>query len=215
MKNIITRIVTTIAVLVVLTATAAGQMRTNKFGVGVSGSYFLLQADFTSKLSIGGGVDMSYSLMENFSLRSSLGLGLLEAKSGTLPSAQTTLIFGNLYLTADLSPNGEFNPFIFVGGSGIYFDARTGTGTLRTDGVTSKRLKGTVVGGVGFDYFVSEFVSFTVAGEMALPYTDRLDGFINGTKKDSYQRISLGIKYYFFDQEFLTRMLKALEERYK
>jgi hypothetical protein len=54
-----------------------------------------------------------------------------------------------------------------------------------------------------------------VAGEMGLPVSDRVDGVQLGTKKDSFQRISVGIKYYFFDQDFITRMLKALEERYK
>ncbi len=50
---------------------------------------------------------------------------------------------------------------------------------------------------------------------MGFPVSDRIDGFQFGEKKDSFQRISIGIKYYFFDQDFITRMLKALEERYK
>ncbi|MEX1138307.1 MAG: outer membrane beta-barrel protein [Bacteroidota bacterium] len=195
---------------------AHGQMRSNKFGVGVSGSYFLLQSDFDSALpSFGGGVDFSYSVIEYMSIRSSLGFGFLQAENTAGgPTLNSGLIFGNLYLTADLSPNGSFNPFIFVGGSGMYIDARTGDGTSLTD-AGSKPIKGTVVGGVGFDIFASEFLSFTVAGEMGLPVSDNIDGTPLGTKKDSFQRISIGIKYYFFDQDFITRMLKALEERYK
>lgn len=226
MKNLVLRMSTTIAVLFLISAVAMGQMRSNKFGVGLSGSYFMLQSDFsTAKPSLGGGVDLSYSVTEYFSIRTSMGVGLLEAKtlkSGTTTlasSMQTSLIFGNLYLTADLSPNGEFNPFVFAGGSGVYFDSRATvagvSGTILRNGSVGKRMKATVVGGVGFDYFVSEFLSFTVAGEMGLPYSDLIDGYLGGSKKDSYQRISLGVKYYFFDQDFITRMLKALEERYK
>ena len=205
-----------IAVLfIMLVSVGQGQMRSHKFGVGVSGSYFLLQSDYsTSKPSMGGGAEFSYSLMEYLSVRSSLGVGFLQAKNATPPTLSTTLVFGNLYLAADLAPNSIFNPFVFVGGSGVYFDARTGDGVALT-GAGVKRLKGTLVGGIGFDIFANEFISFTVAGEMALPFTDRLDGLALGTKKDSYQRISLGIRYYFFDQEFITKMLKALEERYK
>lgn len=195
---------------------AQGQMRSNKFGVGASGSYFLLQSDFDTALpSFGGGVELSYSVIEYMSIRSSLGFGFLQAENtaggATLNSG---LIFGNLYLAADFSPNSTFNPFVFVGGSGMYVDARTGDGTSLT-GAGTKAIKGTVVGGIGFDIFASEFLSFTVAGEMGLPVSDNIDGLPLGTKKDSFQRISLGVRYYFFDQDFITRMLKALEERYK
>lgn len=207
--------ITLVLLVVLASSVATGQMRSNKFGVGASGSYFLVQSDYkTAKTSIGGGVELSYSVMEFLSIRSSLGLGQLQAKTTSLPSLKTTLVYGNLYLAADLSPNGAFNPFIFVGGSGVFFDPRTVNGdALIGSGVS--QLKGTVSGGLGFDFFASEFLSFTVAGEMGLPFTDRLDGLVGGKKKDSYQRISLGIRYYFFDQDFITRMLKALEERYK
>jgi hypothetical protein len=199
-----------------LAVPASGQMRSNKFGVGASGSYFLLQSDFDSALpSFGGGVDLSYSVMEYMSIRSSLGFGFLQAENTAGgPKLNSGLIFGNVYLAADFSPNSTFNPFVFVGGSGMYVDARTGDGTALLN-AGSKAIKGTVVGGVGFDIFASEFLSFTIAGEMGLPVSDNLDGTQLGSKKDSFQRISIGIKYYFFDQDFITRMLKALEERYK
>jgi hypothetical protein len=224
MKSLVLRLSMILAVSFLFSAVSMGQMRSNKFGVGVSGSYFLLQSDFkTAKPSFGGGIDLSYSFTEYFSIRSSLGVGFLEANTLNAPpvtasSMQTSLIFGNLYLTADFSPNGEFNPFVFVGGSGVFIDSRakvSGVSTVLTPSSVRNRMKATVVGGVGFDIFVSEFFSFTVAGEMGLPYSDVIDGYVGGSKKDSYQRISLGIKYYFFDQDFITRMLKALEERYK
>ena len=215
MKQTIMRTSAILTILVLLISTGESQMRSHKFGVGVGGSYYLLQSDYTtSKPSIGGGVELSYSMMEYLSVRSSLGVAFLQAKNAAGPSLSTALISGNLYLAADFSPNGTFNPFVFVGGSGVYFDARTGDGVALT-GVGVKRLKGALVGGIGFDLFASEFLSFTLSGEMALPYTDYLDGIAAGTKKDSYQRISLGIRYYFFDQDFITKLLKALEERYK
>ncbi|HEX9614162.1 MAG TPA: outer membrane beta-barrel protein [Bacteroidota bacterium] len=215
MKTLIVRFVL-LATLMALAIPANGQMRSNKFGVGLSGSYFLVQTDFDSgEPSFGGGVELSYSMIEYLSIRSSLGFGFLQAKNDAGgPSLNSTVIFGNIYLAADLDPNGSFNPFIFVGGSGMYFDARQGDGTALT-GAGVKQMKGTLVGGVGFDIFASEFLSFTVAGEMGLPVSDRIDGVTLGDKKDSFQRISLGLRYYFFDQDFITRMLKALEERYK
>lgn len=216
MKTTILRILGISLGVMVIASVGTGQMRSNKFGVGASGSYFLLQSDFDkADPSFGGGVELSYSLIEYLSVRSSLGFGFLQASNDAGgPTLNTALIFGNLYLAADLSPNGTFNPFVFVGGSGMYFDARTGAGAALT-GSETKQTKGTVVGGLGFDFFANEFLSFTLMGEMGLPFSDRVDGVVLGTKKDSFQRISLGVRYYFFDQEFITRLLKALEERYK
>jgi len=227
MKQLALRISTTLLAVFLLSAVAMGQMRSNKLGVGLSGSYFLLQSDFTTASpSFGGGVDLSYSVVEYFSVRASMGVGLLEAKTlksstGTTlaTSMQTALIFGNLYLTADFIPDGSVNPFVFVGGSGVFFDSRASVagvnGTILSNSRVVRRMKGTVVGGLGIDFFASEFFSFTLAGEIGLPYSDVVDGYVGGSKKDSYHRISLGVKYYFFDQDFITRMLKALEERYK
>jgi hypothetical protein len=66
MKNLVTRVGLSLLVIGLVSAAALGQMRSNKFGVGVSGSYFLLQADYTAKPSYGGGVDLSYSVTEYF-----------------------------------------------------------------------------------------------------------------------------------------------------
>lgn len=216
MKTTMLRILGIFVTVAMIASVSESQMRSNKFGVGASGSYFLLQSDYDkSDPSFGGGVDLSYSLIEYLSVRSSLGFGFMQASNNAGgPSLNTTVIFGNVYLAADFSPNGSFNPFVFVGGSGMYFDPRSGSGVALT-GAETKQMKGTVVGGLGFDLFASEFLSFTLMGEMGLPFSDRIDGAVVGTKKDSFQRISLGVRYYFFDQEFITRMLKALEERYK
>ncbi|MEP0822370.1 MAG: outer membrane beta-barrel protein [Ignavibacterium sp.] len=214
MKTTLSRIVL-FGLLMAFVIPATAQMRSNKFGVGPSASYYLLQVDYGSgDPSLGGGVDLSYSIIEYMSIRASMGFGYLAAKNSLGgASLNTVLVHGNLYLAADFMPHGTVNPFVFVGGTGMYIDPRTGAGDALTGSETTQ-LKGSVVGGVGVDFFVSEFLSFTVAGEMALPITDRLDGIATG-EKDSFQRISLGIRYYFFDQDFITRMLKALEERYK
>lgn len=216
MSQYLLRSTGSILLLCVLVFAAEGQMRSNKFGVGASGSYFYLNSDFDkASPSFGGGAELSYSIAEYVSIRSSMGFGFLQAKNNAGgPSLSTALIFGNLSLAVDMSPSGEFNPFIYAGASGFYFDPRTGDGTPLA-GANDKLIKGTVVGGLGFDWFWSEFVSLTVAAEAGLPVTDRLDGLSTGTQKDLVGRVSIGLRYYFFDQDFITRMLKALEERYK
>lgn len=193
------------------------QVRSGKFGVGVSGAYFLFQSDY-SKMSpsYGGGAELSYHVLDNLSLRASFGYALLNAEDATkIPSEiSTSLVYGNFGLAGDIMPNSTVNPFVFVGVNGIYYDPRSKDGAPLS-GIGDSRTKAGAVAGIGIDIFPSEFISITIGGEGYLPITDNLDGLKDGNVKDMYQRIYVGVKYYFFDQGFITKMLKALEERYK
>lgn len=215
MKNHILLLAILAAALVLLTTVAGAQVREGKFGVGLSGSYFLYQSDYSSqKGSFGGGVDMSYHVLDNLSIRGGFGLGLLQTENpNELPTISTTLVYANLGLAADLMPNSSVNPFIFVGANMINFTPREGTG-VPIQVPLEKWYGFGAVGGVGVDIFANEFLSITVAGEAYLPITDYLDGLKDGSM-DMYQRFYVGVKYYFFDQQFITKMLKSLEGRYR
>ena len=204
-----------VAALVVVSTIAGAQVRAGKFGVGLNGSYYLFQSDYSKqKPSFGGGVDLSYHVLDNLSFRGAFGLGLLQAEDAAPPTLSTTIIYANLGLAADLMPNSTVNPFIFVGANVINFVPRLGTG--EPIDVPNRKWYGVgAVGGVGIDIFASEFFSITLGGEAYLPITDYLDGRSAGSTKDMYQRVYVGVKYYFFDQSFITKMLKALEARYR
>lgn len=208
---------TFLAVIVstMLASVAFGQVRVGKLGIGLRGDAYMFQADHKStKNTPGGGLDVNYSLWENIGIRMAVGGGSLQSKNTNTGLRHTTSIFyGNFYVSGDFMPNSSFNPFVFAGGGLFYFDPRwdaTGLSSAKGGLLTS------FSGGAGVDYFLSEFISISLSGEYVLSSTDRLDGEkISGTSSDSYQRFSFGIRYYFFDQDFITKILKALEERYK
>ena len=191
------------------------QVRGGKFGVGIAGSYFIPFLDYEkAKPSYGGSAELSYHLIDNFSLRGSFGYVILNAEAeAPFPELSTSMVWGNLSACYDILPNSSVNPFIYVGANGIYYDPKNSDGDPLLFG--SSRVKSSAVGGLGLDIFASEFVSFTIVGEGYLPVTDKLDARPEGDVKDFSVRIYLGVKYYFFDQAFLTKMLKAVEERYK
>lgn len=215
MKKTILTLAVLAAAFLLVTATAGAQIRAGKFGAGVSGSYYLFQSDYAKQMaSFGAGVDLSYHVLDNLSFRGAFGLGLLQAENDAPPTLSTTLIYANLGLAADLMPNSTVNPFIFVGANVINFTPRLGTGEPIS--IPNQKWYGVgAVGGVGVDIFPSEFFSITFGGEAYLPITDYLDGFEDGSTKDMYQRVYIGVKYYFFDQDFITKMLKTLESRYR
>ena len=214
MDRTVTRITTILVIMLVVVGVTRSQMRSNKLGVGFGGAYILSQTDRDPRSSFGGSMDVTYSMIEYLSLRGTFGVGHLRTKDAT-GNYLTLLMNANLGLAFDMAPSSSLNPFLFVGVSGLYADPRYGTGAaiLGTDGKRSLLVSGSAA--AGLDIFFSEFFSMTVAGEWYVPVSDRIDGLTLGTKKDMFERVTVGFRYYFFDQTFITRMLEALKERYE
>lgn len=205
--------------LFVFSSPAWGQMRSGKLGVGASGSLYLFNSNISDGLmKPGGGINLSYSATEYLGIRAMFGVGQIGWKTGTL-SNTTTLLSGNLYLSYDMIPHGTFNPFLFVGGGGSYFDPRSDLGPYLGGNIASFdkiTLQGS--GGLGFDYFFSEFFSVTLSGEFVMTNTDKLDAQTvpkNVGNNESFSRVNLEFRYYFFDQDYVTKLIQALQERYK
>ena len=51
--------------------------------------------------------------------------------------------------------------------------------------------------GAGLQYTVSDRVSFAANAEWNMPFTDKLDGIIQGRRDDFYYTFSLGFNYHF------------------
>jgi len=204
--------------IVTLSNPATAQMRSGKLGVGVGGSAYLFNSDIGDGLmKAGGGLTLSYSAMEHLGLRALFGFGQLGWKTPDLHTNTTTMLSGNLYLSYDMIPHGSFNPFIFVGGGAAYFDPRSDQGADLSSSNMAK-FTPTASGGVGFDYFFSEFFSMTLSGEFVMTTTDKLDAWTitkNQGISESFSRVNLEFRYYFFDQDYITKLLEALQARYK
>jgi hypothetical protein len=211
-----------IFVLVLLVASVGtSQMRSGKFGVGLAGTGSLLQSDFSqTNMKYGGGLSLSYSMTEYLGLRSTFLMDQMQfrydaATSGQLVQGSKYLmnVFSmNVYLSLDMMPSSSVNPFVVAGIGRAYFD---GKGIDGISDVTGSSWDLHMIVGGGFDVFMNEFISATVMGEYVVTGTDYLDGYKNGTANDSYARIGLQVRYYFFDEGFLTQMLEALKDRYK
>lgn len=203
-----------IFVLVLLVASVGtSQMRSGKLGVGLAGTGSMLQCDYSqTNMKYGGGLSLSYSVTEYVGLRSTF---LMDQMQFQPPSGNKYLmnVFSmNVYLSLDMMPSSSVNPFVVAGLGRAYFDGKGIDGI--TDVTGSSWDLHMLIGG-GLDVFMNEFLSATVMGEYVLTGSDYLDGYKFGTAKDSYARIGLQVRYYFFDEGFLTKMLDALKDRYK
>ena len=124
----------------------------------------------------------------------------------------------NLYLGSDLIPNGTFNIFPFIGGGLAVFDPRENQGApaITSAGIPAKSFDIHMIGGMSLDYFVNEFWSVSLMGEYVLTGSPYYAGStVPNTSNDSYMRVSLQVRYYFFDSSFITKLLEAQRERMK
>jgi hypothetical protein len=219
MKKSDFRLVSVAVLILAFVSISFGQMRVGKFGIGLAGTgYYFLQSNLkTPDPSGGGAVSLTYSIVNHVSLRSLLGVGYLAGKQAasllypTGRSIETNIYHWDLALAFDFVPNGRFNPFIYVGGGLLWFDPRDKNGAPLTGGAVP-RFDTNFLGGIGFDYFFNEFWAVSVSAEGVGGFNTWLDG-TNGSMNDSYGRVSVGIRYHLFDQNFVKKMLDAFQEQ--
>jgi Outer membrane protein beta-barrel domain len=189
-----------------------GQTRVGKLGVGVDGSmqYVFGAGNVNTSPAIGYGLNMSYSIMEGLGIRSNVAYNQLSWKASTGASTTTELLSFNLFLTADLLPNSPVNIFILGGGGLASFEPRAEDGSRMAISTIDIHY----IGGLGVDYFLNEFWSISVMGEYVLTGSRWYNGPAN-SDNDSFLRGSIQIRYYFFDQSFIVKLLEAQRDRSK
>lgn len=192
-----------------------GQMRQGKLGLGLSASGYILQFDFKSMdPSFGGALDLSYSIREHIGVRSSLGVGNLSGTDNLGRSVTSNLFYGSVYFSANLMPHERFDPYAFIGAGLVYFVPRLSDGSFAS-GKGDVLWDVNLLGGVGLDYFLDEYWAINFRIEGALTNSDGMDGLAGGSTKDLYQRVSVGLRYHFFDESFVRKMIEAFEKRGK
>jgi hypothetical protein len=221
MKNSDFRLVSVVVLILAFASVGFGQMRAGKFGVGLAGTgYYFLQSNLkTPDPSGGGAVSLTYSIANHVSLRSLMGVGYLagtQVSSALYPSGrsiETNIYHWNLALAYDLVSDARFNPFIYVGGGLLWFDARDKNGGQLT-GAGMPRFDTNYLAGIGFDYFFDEFWAISLSAEGVGGFTSWLDG-TKGSTNDTYGRVAFSLRYHFFDQNFVKEMIDAFENRAK
>jgi hypothetical protein len=214
--SILRRVSLLLLLVLIPSFVALSQMRSGKLGVGAGGSLYVFVENVNDGLhKAGGGLNLSYSVMEHLGLRAMLGAGQLGWKNtDAAKSPYTTNMFsGNMYVSFDVLPHSTFNPFLFVGVGGLYFDPRSDDGVYPTGSFNKFDIN--YLGGVGVDVFFSEFLSMTVSGEGAMANTNMLDLGKTKLTRELYSRVNVEFRYYFFDQAYVTKLIEALQERFK
>jgi hypothetical protein len=114
-------------------------------------------------------------------------------------------------------PNSTFNIFPFIGGGLAVFDPRDNNGgRVFANGTTAQSFDFHIITGLSLDYFLNEFWSLSLLDEYVLTNSQYYAGNIEGNNnKDSFMRVSLQIRFYFFDSAFIKKLFDAKRDRSK
>jgi opacity protein-like surface antigen len=203
-----------VVVILAVVDNGAAQTRVGKLGVGISGLGGMLSStDRTdASLGFGGGVSVMYSAMEYVGIRMLAGFQQLPFKDGGFTS-NANVFSMNGSVSFDMIPNGTVNPFLLAGVG--YSMANPVQANLVPYAVSGETKSITYNMGGGIDYFVNEFWSVTAQGEYVMTNIRNFDGKPDNGNSDTYLRIGLQVRYYFFDQAFIAKLLEAQSGRYK
>jgi hypothetical protein len=195
------------------------QTRVGKLGIGIDGSmqYMLGAGTTNSSPAFGEGINFCYSATANFGIRGNFCYSPIIWKSGSGTSFSTDIISLNLYAGTNLMPNSTFNIFPFIGGGLAVFDPRDNNGgRVFANGTTAQSFDFHIITGLSLDYFLNEFWSLSLLDEYVLTNSQYYAGNIEGNNnKDSFMRVSLQIRFYFFDSAFIKKLFDAKRDRSK
>jgi hypothetical protein len=195
------------------------QTRVGKLGIGIDASmqYMLGAGTTNSYPAFGEGINFSYSALDNFGIRGKFCYSPINWKSNGGISFPTDIMSLNLYAGSNLMPNRIFNIFPFIGGGLAVYDPRNNNGgRFFTNGTSAPCFDFHIITGVSIDYFFNEFWSLSLLDEYILTNSQYYAGNVEGNpNNDIFMRISLQVRYYFFDRAFLKKLLQAQRERSK
>jgi hypothetical protein len=210
---------TVFILLLVVTIPGLSQTRAGKLGIGVDASiqYMLGAGNTNSSPAFGEGLNFSYSALENLGLLGNFCYSPTKWKNSKGMSFSTDIMSLNLYAGSNLMPNSIFNIFPFVGGGLAVYDPRDNNGGRAfTVEAPIQSFDYHIIMGLSADYFINELWSVSLMGEYVLTNSQYYAGSIdNNSNKDSFMRVSLQIRYYFFDPAFISKMLDAQRDRSK
>jgi hypothetical protein len=206
-------ILISLLLILVLISPGFGQTRVGKLGIGVEGSIQtpLGAGSVNTSAGFGGGLNLYYSLLQGLGIRSKIIINQLVWTSSLNKSVTTDFVSINAYLSGDLFPNKNLNVFVLAGGGMTYYDPKDPDGTRHP---SSSSFDMQYIGGLGVDFFPNEFWSITAMGEYVGTFSQYYNGPAN-SNDDTFFRGSLQIRYYFFDELFVTKLLETQRDRMK
>jgi len=133
------------------------------------------------------------------SLGTEFGYAALKDKDEARKDFQTAIMPFEVDLTFNLMPLGKINPYVILGGGGVYWNATNNGNRIVVDGKTQEKIDSFLKTGGGLEFVLNQKRNFTFSVGATFRYSlaDNLDQIYSGDENDQVVDVYGGLTYYF------------------
>jgi hypothetical protein len=161
-----------------------------RFGIGLQAGVSRIEADIDGKLSPMVSGHLRVLPIPYFAINGELGYGRL-GYSNLAGSLRTEIIPFELSGMVNFLPFKKINPYVFVGGGGTWWAAKSNAGTAQ-DGIDSF-----LKTGGGLEFRVSPSIALNLGASFRYSLTDAFDQTFSGDENDQVLDVHAGFTFYF------------------
>jgi hypothetical protein len=161
-----------------------------RFGIGLQAGVSRIEADIDGKLSPMVSGHLRVLPIPYFAINGELGYGRL-GYSNLAGSPRTEIIPFELSGMVNFLPFKKINPYVFVGGGGTWWAAKSNAGTAQ-DGIDSF-----LKTGGGLEFRVSPSIALNLGASFRYSLTDAFDQTFSGDENDQVLDVHAGFTFYF------------------
>lgn len=160
------------------------------FGIGIRSGISYLEGDFRSP-GISPMVAGYLRIIPNPFFAISGDLGFSQLKADDFPAFKSTIVPFEVSGIFSFLPFQKINPYIMIGGGGVYWKA-TNAGITLEDNIDSF-----LKTGGGLEFRVADAFSLDLSSTYRFSFTDALDQLRQGSENDQVLDLQLGLTYFF------------------
>lgn len=133
------------------------------------------------------------------SIGTEFGYGELKNKDEELKDNKTAIMPFEMDLTFNLMPLGKINPYVILGGGGVYWNATKNGERIVVDGKTQEKIDSFLKTGGGVEFVLNQKrnLTFSIGATYRFSLTDNLDQRYSGDENDQVVDVYGGLTYYF------------------
>ncbi|MCG8608532.1 porin family protein [bacterium] len=168
------------------------------YGVGFRAGFGRLESDVRSpKLSPLISGHLRVLPKPHFAIDGELGFSALQATHPQFSDFKTVVVPFELGTIFNFLPYRKVNPYIFLGGGGVYWNATSNGNTVVANGENQNGLDSFLKTGGGFEFKLNHTLALNLGATYRFSFTEALDQLFYGDENDQVVDVHVGLTYYF------------------
>jgi hypothetical protein len=133
----------------------------------------------------------------HFAIEGELGFSALQATHAQFSDFKTVVIPFELSAIFNFLPERKVNPYVFLGGGGVFWNATSNGNTVVTDGKNQDGLDSFLKTGGGLEFKLNRALALNLGATYRFSLTEAFDQLFYGDENDQVLDVHVGFTYYF------------------